>query len=290
MNFVQLQYQPDLIVNLTNQPAVWEPIITGLTQIDRTNRLIHQQIKLYLSQVQSPDVDHLDELITNVIQQQSSLDQAILQQLVTLMAEKWQRYLHGERKTAPASPRPVKSVDAQSDVYSLFAGSIEQIIDWNLTDHVVKLVIDRQLKIARITIQLTTDRAVDPISIIKDQAVNCYYLIQPISSQAPRAAQSLSDVIRLLHEYSPDMIVCDDLLLAEQISNARRAVPILVYSQAGLRSTSFSQGESPIWREKTAADVTDLDPSVNEGYQLLRRYDINCIESVTPFRQLLQHN
>ena len=290
MNFVQLQYQPELIVNLADRPNIWEPIAQGLTQIDRTNRLIHQQIKLYLSQVQSPDVDHLDELITNVIQQQSSLDQAVLQRLVASMVEKWQRYLHGERKTAPVSPRPAKSVDAQSDVYSLFAGNIEQIIDWDLTDHVVKLVVDRQLKIVRITIQLTTDRAVDPISIIKDQAANCYYLIQPISSQAPSAAQSLSDVIRLLHEYSPDMIVCDDLLLAEQISNARRAVPILVYSQAGLRSTSFLQGESPIWREKTADDVTDLDPSVNEGYQLLRRYDINCIESVTPFRQLLQHN
>ena len=290
MNFVQLQYQPDLIVNLADRPDIWKPIVQGLTQIDRTNRLIHQQIKLYLSQVQSPDVDHLDELITNIMQQQSSLDQAILQQLVTLMAEKWQRYLHGERKTAPVSPRPAKSVDAQSDVYSLFAGSIEQIIDWDLTDHVVKLVVDRQLKIVRTTIQLTTDRAVDPISIIKDQAANCYYLIQPISSQAPSAAQSLSDVIRLLHEYSPDMIVCDDLLLAEQISNARRAVPVLVYSQAGLRSTSFLQGESPIWREKTAADVTDLDPSVNEGYQLLRRYDINCIQSVIPFKQLLQKN
>lgn len=290
MNFVQLQYQPELIVNLADRPDIWEPIAQGLTQIDRTNRLIHQQIKLYLSQVQSPDVDHLDELITNVIQQQSSLDQAVLQQLVASMVEKWQRYLHGERKTAPVSPRPAKSVDAQSDVYSLFAGSIEQIIDWDLTDHVVKLVVDRQLKIVRTTIQLTTDRAVDPISIIKDQAANCYYLIQPISSQAPRAVQSLSDVIRLLHEYSPDAIICDDLQLAIQISNARRAVPILVYPKAGLRSTSFLQGESPIWQEKDAPDVTEINAAINEGYQLLRRYDINCIQSVIPFKQLLQKN
>lgn len=290
MNFVQLQYQPDLIVNLTNQPAVWEPIITGLTQIDRTNRLIHQQIKLYLSQVQSPDIDHLDELSMNTIQQQLSLDQAALQYLVTVMVEKWQRYLHGERKTAPASPRPIKSIDAQSDVYSLFANTIEQLVDWEITDRVVKFSVDRTAQVLRITVQLTGNRAVDPISIIADQAAHCYDVIQPISTQHPQVVNTLQDTVRLLREYSPDAIICDDLQLAIQISNARRAVPILVYSKAGLRSTSFLQGESPIWREKTAADVTDLDPSVNEGYQLLRRYDINCIESVTPFRQLLQHN
>ena len=99
--------------------------------------------------------------------------------------------------------------------------------------------------------------------------------------------QSLSDVTASLHEYSPDVVLCDQLQAVQQLTASWKQSPILRYSQAGLRSTNFLSGESPIWQLTDMPDVVNLDPAINEGYQLLRRYNIHCIQSIAPFAQLL---
>lgn len=287
MNFIQLQYQPELVLDLSNQPNIWQQIDTQLDQLNSANRLIYQQIKLMLAHQQADiDFEQLTDDVVQIIQMQTNLDEPVLHQLVATIVQQWQRFLTGERKTAPTMPRAIRSINTDTDLDSCFASIVEQFVDWNLIERISKITIDQSLHQLRLTVQLTTARASNPVAVVAN-GEGQYWLIRPVSEQAPKLMQSLADAMTSLHEYSPDVVLCDQLPVARQLAASWKQSPVLRYSQAGLRSTSFLSGESPIWQSNGVSDVADLDPSINEGYQLLRRYDIHCIQSIAPFAQLL---
>lgn len=287
MNFIQLQYQPELVLDLSDQPDIWQRIETQLDQLNSANRLIYQQIKLMLAHQQTTlDFEQLTTAVVQVAQVQTNLDEPVLRQLVTNLVQQWQRFLTGERKTAPTTPRAVRLINADTALYRCFADIIEQLVDWNRIERISKININQLLHQLQLTGQLTAARAADPVAAVANGDGH-YWLIRPVSTQAPQFVRSLSDVMTSLREYSPDAVLCDQLQVAQQLAAGWKQSSILRYSQAGLRSTSFLNGESPIWQPTDAPDVVNLDPSVNEGYQLLRRYDIHCIQSTAPFEQLL---
>lgn len=286
MNFIQLQYQPDLVIDLSDQPDIWQQINSQLDQLNSANRLIYQQIKLMLAHQQADiEFEQLTDDVVQIIQTQTNLDEPVLHQLVTNNVQQWQRFLTGERKTAPTMPRTMRLISAETDLYSCFAPIVEQFIDWNLIDRISKIAINQSLQQLQLTVQLTPARASNPVAVVAN-GEGQYLLIRPVSTQAPKLMQSLADVMMSLPEYSPDVVLCDQLQVAQQLAASWKQSPILKYSQAGLRSTNFLNGESPIWQPAHTPDVVNFDPSINEGYQLLRRYDIHCIQSVTPFAQL----
>lgn len=286
MNFIQLQYQPELVLDLSDQPNIWQQINSQLDQLNSANRLIYQQIKLMLAHQQT-DIDfaQLTDDVVQIIQMQTNLDEPVLHQLVTNNVQQWQRFLTGERKTAPTMPRAIRLISADTDLYSCFATIVEQFIDWNLIERISKIGVNQSLRQLQLTVQLTTARASNPVAVVAN-GDGQYLLIRPVRTQAPKLVQSLADVTAALHEYSPDVVLCDQLQVAQQLAASWKQSPILRYSQAGLRSTSFLKGESPIWQPAHTPDVVNLDPAINEGYQLLRRYDIHCIQSIAPFAQL----
>lgn len=287
MNFIQLQYQPELVLDLSDQPDIWQQINTQLDRLNSTNQLVYQQIKLMLAHQQANiSFEQLTSDAIQIIQVQTSFDEPVLRQLVTSNVQQWQRFLTGERKTAPTTPRAAHLINADTALYRCFADIIEQFIDWNLVERIIKISINQSLHQLQLTVQLTADRAVNPAAVVANDNGRCW-LVRPVSTQAPKLMQSLSDVVTSLHEYSPDAVLCDQLQVTQQLAASWKQSPILRYSQAGLRSTSFLNGESPIWKPTDAPDVANLDPSVNEGYQLLRRYDIHCVQSTAPFEQLL---
>ena len=286
MNFIQLQYQPELVLDLSDQPNIWQQIDTQLDQLNSANRLIYQQIKLMLAHQQANiDFNQLVTAAVQIIQVQTNLDEPVLRQLVTNIVQQWQRFLTGERKTAPSAPRVIRSINTDTDLDSCFASIVDQLIDWNMIKRISKISIDQSLHQLRLTVQLTAARASNPVAVVANDDGH-YWLIRPVSTQAPQLVQSLSDTMTSLHDYSPDVVLCDQLQVARQLAASWKQLPVLRYSQAGLRSTSFLNGESPIWQPSDTPDVTNLNPSINEGYQLLRRYDIHCIQSITPFKQL----
>ena len=286
MNFIQLQYQPDLVLNLSDQPNIWQQINSQLDQLNSANRLIYQQIKLMLAHQQATlDFEQLTAAAVQVAQVQTILDEPVLRQLATTVVQQWQRFLTGDRKTAPTTPRALRLISADTDLYSCFANIVEQFVDWNMIDRIVKIAVNQSLHQLQLTVQLTTARASNPVAVVANGEGH-YWLIRPDHAQAPKLVQSLSDVMMFLHEDSPDVVLCDQLQVAQQLAASWKQSPILHYSQAGLRSTNFLNGESPIWQPANTPDVVNLDPSINEGYQLLRRYDIHCIQSVAPFAQL----
>lgn len=286
MNFIQLQYQPDLVIDLSDQPDIWQQINTQLDQLNSVNRLIYQQIKLMLTHQQADlDFEQLTDDVVQIIQMQTNLDEPVLHQLVTTIVQQWQRFLTGERKTAPTMPRALRLISADTDLYSCFATIIEQFIDWNLIERISKIAINQSLHQLQLTVQLTPARASNPVAVVANDNGQ-YWLIRPVSAQAPKLVQSLADVTAALYEYSPDVVLCDQLQAAQQLAASWKQSPILKYSQAGLRSTNFLNGESPIWQPAHTPDVVNLDPAINEGYQLLRRYDIHCIQSIASFAQL----
>ena len=287
MNFIQLQYQPELVFDLSDQPNIWQQINTQFDQLNSANRLIYQQIKLMLAHQQADiDFEQLTNDVVQIIQMQTNLDEPVLHQLVTTIVQQWQRFLMGERKTAPTIPRALRLISADTDLYSCFATIIEQLIDWNLIERISKIVINQSLQQLQLTVQLTTARASNPVAVVTN-GDGQYWLIRPVSTYAPKFVHSRSDVLAFLHEDSPDVILCDQPQVAQQLAASWKQSPILRYSQTGLRSTNFLNGESPIWQPANTPDVVNLDPSINEGYQLLRRYDIHCIQSIAPFAQLL---
>ena len=286
MNFIQLQYQPELVLDLSDQPGIWQQISTQLDQLNSTNRLIYQQIKLMLTNQQATlDFEQLTNDVTQIIQMQTNLDEPVLRQLVTTSVQQWQRFLTGERKTAPTMPRALRLISADTDLYSCFANIVDQLIDWNTIERISKLAVNQSLHQLQLTVQLTTARASDPVTVVATDNGQ-YWLIRPDHTQAPTLVQSLSDVMTCLHDDSPDVVLCDQLQVAQQLATSWKQSPILCYSQAGLRSTDFLNGESPIWQPANTPDVVNLDPEINEGYQLLRRYNIHCIQSIAPFVQL----
>lgn len=290
MNFIQLQYQSELVFDLSDQPNIWQQIDLQLDQLNSVNRLIYQQIKLMLAHQQADiDFEQLTDDVVQIIQMQTTLDEPVLQQLVTNNIQQWQRFLTGERKTAPTMPRAIRSINTDTDLDSCFASIVEQFVDWNLIERISKITIDQSLHQLRLTVQLTTARASNPVAVVANGNGNGngqYWLIRPVSTQAPKLVQSLADTTAALHEYSPDVVLCDQPQVAQQLAASWKQSPILRYSQAGLRSTSFLNGDSPIWQPAHTPDVVNLDPEINEGYQLLRRYDIHCIQSIAPFAQL----
>ena len=287
MNFIQLQYQPELVLDLSDQPDIWQQISAQLDQLNSTNRLIYQQIKLMLTNQQATlDFEQLTNDVTQIIQMQTNLDEPVLRQLATTSVQQWQRFLTGERKTAPTMPRALRLISAETDLYSCFANIVDQLIDWNIIERISKLAVNQSLHQLQLTVQLTTTRASNPVAVVANDNGQ-YWLIRPVRTQAPKLVQSLTDVTAALHEYSSDIVLCDQLQVAQQLATSWKQSPILSYSQAGLRSTNFLKGESPIWQPARTPDVVNLDPAVNEGYQLLRRYDIHCIQSIAPFAQLL---
>ena len=286
MNFIQLQYQPELVFDLSDQPNIWQQINSQLDQLNSVNRLIYQQIKLMLTHQQADlDFEQLTDDVVQIIQMQTNLDEPVLHQLVTTIVQQWQRFLTGERKTAPTMPRAIRLINAETDLYSCFATIVEQFIDWNTIERISKIAINQSLRQLQLTVQLTPVRASDPVAVVANDSGH-YWLIRPVQTQAPKFVQSLSDVTTFLHEDSPDVVLCDQLQVAQQLTASWKQSPILRYSQAGLRSTNFLNGDSPIWQPVHTPDVVNLDPSINEGYQLLRRYDIHCIQSIAPFTQL----
>ena len=286
MNFIQLQYQPELVLDLSDQPDIWQQISTQLDQLNSTNRLIYQQIKLMLTHQQATlDFEQLTNDVTQIIQMQTNLDEPVLRQLVTTSVQQWQRFLTGERKTAPTMPRALRLISADTDLYSCFANIVDQLIDWNTIERISKLAVSQSLHQLQLTVQLTTARASNPVAVVAN-GNGQYLLIRPDHTQAPKLVHSLSDVMTYLHEDSPDAILCDQLQVTQQLAVSWKQSPILCYSQAGLRSTDFLNGESPIWQPTNTPDVVNLDPAINEGYQLLRRYNIHCIQSIAPFVQL----
>lgn len=286
MNFIQLQYQPELVLDLSDQPNIWQQINSQLDQLNSVNRLIYQQIKLMLAHQQADlDFEQLTDDVVQIIQMQTNLDEPVLHQLVTTIAQQWQRFLTGERKTAPTMPRALRLISADTDLYSCFATIVEQFIDWNLIERISKIAINQSLQQLQLTVQLTTARASNPVAVVANDNGQ-YWLIRPDHTQAPKLVHSLSDALTFLHDDSPDVVLCDQLQVAQQLAASWKQSPILKYSQAGLRSTNFLNGESPIWQPAHAPDVVNLDPEINEGYQLLRRYDIHCIQSIAPFAQL----
>ena len=286
MNFIQLQYQPELVLDLSDQPNIWQQINLQLDQLNSANRLIYQQIKLMLAHQQTTlDFEQLTTAAVQVAQVQTNLDEPALRQLATNIVQQWQRFLTGDRKTAPTMPRAIRLISADTDLYSCFASIVEQFIDWNLIERISKIAINQSLQQLQLTVQLTTVRASNPVAVVAN-GEGQYWLIRPVSTQAPKLVQSLADVMTFLHEYSPDVVLCDQPQVTQQIAASWKQSPILRYSQAGLRSTNFLNGESPIWQPAHTPDVVNLAPSINEGYQLLRRYDIHCIQSIAPFAQL----
>lgn len=286
MNFIQLQYQPELVLDLSDQPDIWQQINSQLDQLNSVNRLIYQQIKLMLTHQQADiDFEQLTDDVVQIIQMQTNLDEPVLHQLVTTIVQQWQRFLTGERKTAPTTPRAIRLISADTDLYSCFATIVEQFIDWNLIERISKIAINQSLHQLQLTVQLTPARASNPVTVVAN-GEGQYWLIRPVSTQAPKLVQSLADVTAALSEYSSDVVLCDQPQVAQQLAASWKQSPILKYSQAGLRSTNFLNGESPIWQPAHAPDVVNFDPSINEGYQLLRRYDIHCIQSIAPFAQL----
>lgn len=286
MNFIQLQYQPELVIDLSDQPNIWQQINSQLDQLNSVNRLIYQQIKLMLAHQQADiDFTQLTDNVVQIIQMQTNLDEPVLHQLVTTIVQQWQRFLTGERKTAPTMPRAMRLISADTDLYSCFANIVDQLIDWNTIERISKISINQSLQQLQLTVQLTPVRASNPVAVVANDNGQ-YWLIRPVSVQAPKLVQSLADVMTFLHEYSPDVVLCDQLQVAQQLVASWKQSPILRYLQAGLRSTNFLNGESPIWQPAHTPDVVNLDPEINEGYQLLRRYDIHCIQSIAPFAQL----
>lgn len=286
MNFIQLQYQPELVIDLSDQPNIWQQINSQLDQLNSVNRLIYQQTKLMLAHQQADiDFTQLTDDVVQIIQMQTNLDEPVLHQLITTIVQQWQRFLTGERKTAPTMPRAMRLISADTDLYSCFATIVEQFIDWNLIERISKIAINQSLHQLQLTVQLTPVRASNPVAVVAN-GEGQYWLIRPVSAQAPKLMQSFADVMTSLHEYSPDVVLCDQLQVAQQLVASWKQSPILKYSQAGLRSTNFLNGESPIWQPAHTPDVVNLDPEINEGYQLLRRYDIHCIQSIAPFAQL----
>ena len=286
MNFIQLQYQPELVIDLSDQPNIWQQINSQLDQLNSVNRLIYQQIKLMLAHQQADiDFEQLTDDVVQIIQIQTSLDEPVLRQLVANNVQQWQRFLTGERKTAPTMPCAMRLISADTDLYSCFATIVEQFIDWNMVERISKIAINQSLQQLQLTVQLTPVRASNPVVVVAN-GEGQYWLIRPVSTQAPELVQSLADATAALCEYSPDVVLCDQLQVAQQLAASWKQSPILRYSQAGLRSTNFLNGDSPIWQPAHTPDVVNLDPSTNEGYQLLRRYDIRCIQSIAPFTQL----
>lgn len=286
MNFIQLQYQPELVIDLSDQPNIWQQINSQLDQLNSANRLIYQQIKLMLTHQQADiNFEQLTDDVVQIIQMQTNLDEPVLHQLVTTIVQQWQRFLTGERKTAPTTPRAMRLISADTDLYSCFATIVEQFIDWNLIERISKIAINQSLHQLQLTVQLTTVRASNPVTVVANDNGQ-YLLIRPVQTQAPKLVQSLADVMTSLHEYSSDVVLCDQLQVAQQLAASWKQSPILRYSQAGLRSTNFLNGDSPIWQPAHTPDVVNLDPSINEGYQLLRRYNIHCVQSIAPFTQL----
>lgn len=265
MNFIQLQYQPELVLDLSDQSNIWQQINSQLDQLNSVNRLIYQQIKLMLAHQQADiDFEQLTDDVVQIIQMQTNLDEPILHQLVTTIVQQWQRFLTGERKTAPTMPRAMRLISADTDLYSCFAPIVEQFIDWNLIERISKIAINQSLQQLQLTVQLTSVRASNPVAVVAN-GEGQYWLIRPVSAQAPKLMQSLADMMTSLHEYSPDVVLCDQPQVAQQLAASWKQSPVLRYSQAGLRSTNFLNGDSPIWQPAHTPDVVNLDPAINEG-------------------------
>lgn len=288
-NFIKLQYQPVQLITVSR--PLQQAFDNKIRLINQAKFDIDQSIKNQLAAQQEQfSFDQFYQTESQYLDFSTALSKDVINELITQQAVKWQKYLTNQRKTMPAVSRTQHRFAAQSQaMLDYFDTELSQVIDNVRVNAVSKFKYqDQQLQL---TEQLSSYRSQAVMAVIYDSDQQKMVIVRANEHEYPTIINTAvfdTDIVTVIAQrWSIDTILVASTrpLVA---NNFDRQYDWYLYPINGLLSTSFLNGQSPIW-EPIASDLaTDLDPLVNASYQLLRRYDIHIIKNTQPYRDLLK--
>lgn len=288
-NFIQLQYQPVQLISLNQslQQAFDNKVrLTNQAKFD-----IDQSIKAQLAAQQEQfSFDQFQQTESQYLDFSTALSKDVIDELISQQAVKWQKYLTNQRKTMPTLSRTLSRFTAQSQaMLDYFDAELSQVIDNIRVNTVIKFKYqDQQLQL---TEQLSDYRSQAVMAVIYDPDRQKMVITRANEHEYPTVINTAvfdTHMIEILAQrWSIDTILVASTrsLVVNQLSSRYYWY---LYPINGLLSTSFLNGQSPIWEPAASNQVTNLDPLINASYQLLRRYDIHIIKNIQPYRELLE--
>lgn len=288
-NFIQLQYQPVQLITL-NQ-SLQQAFDNKIRLINQAKFDIDQSIKNQLAAQQEQfSFDQFQQAESQYLDFSTALSKAVIDELIKQQAVKWQKYLTNQRKTMPMLSRTLNRFTAQSQaMLDYFDTELVQVIDNVRVNTVTKFKYqDQQLQL---TEQLSNYRSQAVMAVIYDPDYQKMVITRANYHEYPTmintAVFDISMIEMLAKQWSVDSILVASTrpLVTNNLSNQYYWY---LYSINGLLSTSFLNGQSPIWEPAASDPVTNLDPLINASYQLLRRHDIHIIKNIQPYRGLLK--
>lgn len=288
-NFIQLQYQPVQLMTL-NQ-SLQQAFDNKIRLINQAKFDIDQSIKNQLATQQEQfSFDQFQQTESQYLDFSTALSKDVINELITQQAVKWQKYLTNQRKTMPKLSRTPNRFAAQSQVMiDYFDQELSQVIDNVRVNIVTKFKYqDQQLQLAE---QLSNYRSQAVMAVIYDPDQQKMVIARANEHEYPTvinaAVFDINFVEAIAQQWSVNTILVASTrpLVVNQLSSQYYWY---LYSVNGLMSTSFLNGQSPIWEPAASNPVADLDPLINASYQLLRRYDIHIIKNIQPYRELLK--
>lgn len=246
------------------------------------NQLATQQEQFSFDQFQQAESQYLDF--------STALSKDVINELIIQQAVKWQKYLINQRKTMPKLSRTPNRFAVQSQaILDYFDQELLQVINSVRVNAITKFKYqDQQLQL---TEQLSDYRSQAVMAAIYDLDQQKMVITRANEHEYPTivnaAVFDTSMIEMLAQQWSIDTILVASIhpIVTNQFS---QRYYWYLYPINGLLSTSFLNGQSPIWEPITSNLVTNLDPLINASYQLLRRYDIHIIKNIQPYRELLK--
>lgn len=288
-NFIQLQYQPVQLITL-NQ-SLQQAFDNKIRLINQAKFDIDQSIKTQLAAQQEQfSFEQFQQTESQYLDFSTALSKDVIDELINQQAVKWQKYLTNQRKTMPTLSRTPNRFAAQSQVMlDYFDTELSQVIDNVRVNAVTKFKYqDQQLQL---TEQLSSYRSQAVMAVIYDPDQQKMVITRANEYEYPTvintAVFDINFVEAVAQQWSVDstLVASTRPLVTNNLSNQYYWY---LYSINGLLSTSFLNGQSPIWEPAASDPVTNLDHLINASYQLLRRYDIHIIKSIQPYRDLLK--
>lgn len=288
-NFIQLQYQPVQLITL-NQ-SLQQAFANKIRLINQAKFDIDQSIKNQLAAQQEQfSFDQFQQTESQYLDFSTVLTKDVINELINQQAVKWQKYLTNQRKTMPKLSRTRNRFAAQSQaILDYFDQELSQVIDNVRVNAVTKFKCqDQQLQL---TEQLSNYRSQKVMAVVYDSDRQKMVITRANEHKYPTvistAVFDINFVEAIAQQWSVDtiLVVSTHPLVVNQLSSQYYWY---LYPINGLMSTSFLDGQSPIWEPINSDQVINLDPLINASYQLLRRYDIHIIENIQPYRELLE--
>lgn len=288
-NFIQLQYQPVQLITLSR--PLQQAFDNKIRLINQAKFDIDQSIKNQLAAQQEQfSFDQFHQTESQYLDFSTALSKDVINELITQQAVKWQKYLTNQRKTMPTMSRTQHRLAAQSQaMLDYFDAELSRVIDNVRVNIVSKFKYqDQQLQL---TEQLSSYRSQAVIAVIYDSDQQKMVIVRANEHEYPTIINTAvfdTDIIAAIaQKWSIDTILVASTRPLTA-NNFDQQYNWYLYPINGLLSTSFLNGQSPIWEPIANDLVTNLDPLINASYQLLRRYDIHSIKNIQPYQDLLR--